>query len=119
VFAELRPLVVADCPFVNLPETHKGRWGTDLIAEDMKKCVWVRPQIVALIEYLEWTESDHLRHSKSFGCVMIRTPVQSSKRMLAKAELRWGRRQVNVPAQKPTCLSPCNSLILGDSNPRI
>jgi ATP-dependent DNA ligase len=49
---------------VNLPETHKGRWGTGLIAEDMKKCIWVRPEIVAQIEYLEWTESDHLRHSK-------------------------------------------------------
>jgi hypothetical protein len=27
VFARLRPLVVPDCPFVNLPETEKGRWG--------------------------------------------------------------------------------------------
>jgi ATP-dependent DNA ligase len=33
----------------------------------MKKCVWVRPEIVARIEYLEWTERDHLRHSKDIG----------------------------------------------------
>jgi ATP-dependent DNA ligase len=33
----------------------------------MKKCVWVRPEIVAQIDYLEWTESDHLRHSKFIG----------------------------------------------------
>jgi bifunctional non-homologous end joining protein LigD len=64
VFARLEPLIVPDCPFVNLPETHKGRWGDGLIAEDMKKCVWVRPELVAQIEFLEWTESDHLRHSK-------------------------------------------------------
>jgi bifunctional non-homologous end joining protein LigD len=30
----------------------------------MKKCVWVRPEVVARIEYLEWTVSDRLRHSK-------------------------------------------------------
>jgi bifunctional non-homologous end joining protein LigD len=33
----------------------------------MKKCVWVRPELVAQIEFLEWTESDHLRHSKFVG----------------------------------------------------
>jgi DNA ligase D-like protein (predicted ligase) len=64
VFERLRPLVTPDCPFVNLPETHKGRWGDGLTAEDMKKCVWVRPERVAQIEFLGWTESDHLRHSK-------------------------------------------------------
>ena len=64
VFEKLRPLVMQNCPFVNLPETHKGRWGEGLTAEDMKKCVWLRPELVAQIEFLEWTESDHLRHSK-------------------------------------------------------
>ena len=53
-----------DLPFVNLPEAEKGRWGTGLVAEDMKKCVWVRPELVAWIEYLEWTDGDHLRHAK-------------------------------------------------------
>ena len=57
-------MLVPDCPFVNLPETHKGRWGDGLTAEDMKKCVWVRPELVAQIEFLEWTEGDRLRHSK-------------------------------------------------------
>ena len=28
VFETLRPFETAVCPFVNLPETHKGRWGT-------------------------------------------------------------------------------------------
>jgi DNA ligase D-like protein (predicted ligase) len=67
VFEKLRPMMVPTCPFVNLPETHKGRWGDGLTAEDMKKCVWVRPDLVAQIEFLEWTESDHLRHSKFVG----------------------------------------------------
>jgi ATP-dependent DNA ligase len=67
VFEKLRPLVTPNCPFVNLPEMHKGRWGDGLTAEDMKKCVWVRPELVVQIEFLEWTESDHLRHAKFAG----------------------------------------------------
>ena len=67
VLAKLQPLVVPDCAFVNLPEKHKGRWGDGLTAEDMEKCIWVRPELVAQIEFLEWTESDHLRHSKFAG----------------------------------------------------
>ena len=67
VFQRLRTRVEPKCPFVNLPEKHKGRWGDGLTAEDMGKCVWVRPELVAQIEFLEWTESDHLRHSKFAG----------------------------------------------------
>jgi DNA ligase D-like protein (predicted ligase) len=67
IFAKLLPLTSPDCPFANLPETHKGRWGTGLTADHMKKCVWVHPNLVAQIEYLEWTESDHLRHARFTG----------------------------------------------------
>jgi DNA ligase D-like protein (predicted ligase) len=67
VFEKLKPLVVPNCPFVNLPETHKPRWGEALTAEKMEKCVWVRPEMAAQIEFLEWTDADHLRHSKFVG----------------------------------------------------
>src|SRR5260370_26362956 len=30
----------------------------------MKQCVWVRPKLIAVVEFLEWTEGDRLRHSK-------------------------------------------------------
>jgi ATP dependent DNA ligase C terminal region len=39
-------------------------WDEILDADKMKKCVWVRPKLVAVIEFLEWTEGDRLRHSK-------------------------------------------------------
>jgi len=67
LFERLRLLVSPECPFVNLPETHRPRWGEGLTADDMKKCVWLRPELVAQIEFLEWTASDHLRHSKFIG----------------------------------------------------
>ena len=79
IFAKLRSLAVQDCPFVNLPETEKGRWGIGLTAEDMKKCVWTRSELVARIEYLEWTEGDHLRHAKFAGLREDKNPREVTK----------------------------------------
>jgi ATP-dependent DNA ligase len=73
VYEKLRPLVTPECPFANLPETRKARWGEALTVEKMKKCVWVRPEVVAQIEFLEWTDADHLRHWKSLGYGTIKT----------------------------------------------
>jgi DNA ligase D-like protein (predicted ligase) len=63
IFRKLRPLVVEACPFVNLPESGRSRWGESLTAEKMKKCVWVEPKLSARIEYLR-TEAGGLRHSR-------------------------------------------------------
>jgi ATP-dependent DNA ligase len=30
----------------------------------MEKCVWLKPKLVAAIEYAEWTPTNHLRHSR-------------------------------------------------------
>jgi hypothetical protein len=64
VFERIKPLEMAECPFVNLPEKDAGRWGQGLTAEKMKECVWIRPKVVAEVEFLEWTGADHLRHTK-------------------------------------------------------
>jgi len=64
VYDKLKALITDKCPFVNLPETGRARWGDLLDAEKMKKCVWVRPKLIAVVEFLEWTEGDRLRHSK-------------------------------------------------------
>jgi bifunctional non-homologous end joining protein LigD len=64
VYEKLKPLILDRCPFVDLPETGRARWGEILDAEKMKKCVWVQPKLVAVVEFLEWTEGDRLRHSK-------------------------------------------------------
>jgi ATP-dependent DNA ligase len=67
VFLKLKHLVTPTCPFVNLPETRRSRFGEELNAEKMTKAVWLRPEAVAQIEFLEWTEADRLRHSKFVG----------------------------------------------------
>jgi ATP-dependent DNA ligase len=64
VFERIRHLASPTMPFANLPDTHKSRWGDELTAEKMKKCVWLRPEAVVQVEFLEWTGADRLRHSK-------------------------------------------------------
>ena len=49
---------------MNLPEIVAGRWGQGLTAEKMKECVWVKPEAVARVDFLEWTDANHLRHTK-------------------------------------------------------
>jgi len=60
VFAQFRGLQLEECPFVNLPERGKGRWGEGLPEEDMEHCRWLQPQLVASIEFLEWTPENRL-----------------------------------------------------------
>jgi DNA ligase D-like protein (predicted ligase) len=81
IFEKLQPLVVPKCPFVNLPETRKARLGEALSAEKMKKCTWVRPEVVAQIEFLEWTGADNLRHSKFAGLRDDKDPRQVVKEL--------------------------------------
>jgi ATP-dependent DNA ligase len=64
VFERIKPLKTPKCPFANLPELTAGRWGQGLTAEKMRECVWVRPEVVGRVEFLEWTGADHLRHTK-------------------------------------------------------
>ncbi len=67
IFAEIKDLKRSSCPFANLPEKSAGRWGQGLTAEKMKNCVWVKPRLVARIEFAEWTGADKLRHTKFLG----------------------------------------------------
>ena len=64
VYEQIKHLKTDRCPFANLPEKTAGRWGQGLTAEKMKECVWLKPEAVARIEFLEWTDADHLRHTK-------------------------------------------------------
>ena len=60
----MKPLETAECPFANLPEARGGRWGQGLTAAKMKNCRWLRPEMVAHFEFVEWTLDHHLRHTK-------------------------------------------------------
>jgi ATP-dependent DNA ligase len=63
----LRMLEKSRCPFLNLPETRHSRWGLSLTKEEMQNCQWLKPRLVAQIEFTEWTPDGHLRHSSFAG----------------------------------------------------
>ena len=64
IAAKFGPLRTSQCPFANLPEPASARRGEAVTAEVMKQIQWLRPKLVAHIEFTEWTEGNHLRHSR-------------------------------------------------------
>jgi bifunctional non-homologous end joining protein LigD len=60
-------LETAKCPFANLPEKEPGQWGEGFTAEKMNEAVWLKPEAVAQVQFLEWTGADQLRHTKFVG----------------------------------------------------
>jgi len=65
VYQRFKGLETDTCPFRNLPEKKRTQWA--LTKEEMKNCKWLRPELVAQIEFTEWTPDNHLRHSKFVG----------------------------------------------------
>jgi bifunctional non-homologous end joining protein LigD len=74
MYARLKPLIIKECPFANLPEAKSGRWGQGLTAAKMKDCVWVKPELIANFEFLEWTDTNHVRHIKYMGLRTDKNP---------------------------------------------
>ncbi len=58
-------LEIETCPFANLPE--RKRTQSALTRADMKTGVWLKPNLVAQLEFTGWTPDNHLRHSKFVG----------------------------------------------------
>jgi len=66
----LDPLRTARCPFADLPTTGPSRWGGGVTAEQMREMVWVQPEVVAQIRFVEWTAEGRLRHAGFLGMRM-------------------------------------------------
>ena len=61
----LNELVTDKCPFDDLPE--KRRTLYSLTRHEMQECQWLKPLLVAQIEFAQWTPDGHLRHSSFAG----------------------------------------------------
>jgi bifunctional non-homologous end joining protein LigD len=48
-----------ECPFANLPEK-RSRFG-GLTGAEMKRCKWLKPELVCQVRFAEWTRDGHLR----------------------------------------------------------
>jgi bifunctional non-homologous end joining protein LigD len=65
VFKQFEGLETKTCLFTNLPR-RGGPWGEGLTAAEMVKCRWLKPRLVATIDYLERTVANNLRHPMFF-----------------------------------------------------
>ena len=65
VFSRFKGLTTDACPFANLPEKKRTQWA--LTEEEMQKCHWLKPELVAQVEFAEWTPDNHLRHATFVG----------------------------------------------------
>jgi ATP-dependent DNA ligase len=67
LFKGFSKLEAAECPFSNLPDASKGRWGAGITADKMDACRWLKPRVVVAIDFLEWTLDNRLRHTSFAG----------------------------------------------------
>jgi len=61
LYGKLQKLKTPCCPFTNLPEKSRGCWGLGITPAVMKRCVWLKPVLVAQVKFTEWTHDDQLR----------------------------------------------------------
>jgi DNA ligase D-like protein (predicted ligase) len=83
LFKRFKPLEIDQCPFANLPELRGGRWGEGLTKAKMADCQWLKPVLVAQIDFLEWTAENHLRHSKFVGLREDKNPREVRRELSA------------------------------------
>ena len=74
--AKFQRLKVPSCPFVNLPEKSRGRWGLGITPAVMKRCHWLKPVLVAQVKFTEWTHDDQLRQPVFLGLRTDKRPEE-------------------------------------------
>jgi bifunctional non-homologous end joining protein LigD len=66
LFEKFQKLTQPDCPFLNLPERLSGI-SAGLSAAEMRRCTWLRPELVCQVRFAEWTRDHHLRQPAFVG----------------------------------------------------
>ena len=66
LFGKFQKLVQPDCPFANLPEKFPGL-SSGLGPAEMRRCTWLRPELVCQVRFAEWTRDNHLRQPAFLG----------------------------------------------------
>ncbi len=84
VAERFRGLDTDQCPFDNLPEPKSARRGKALTAEAMRECCWLKPELVAQVEFTDWTDANHLRHSRFIALREDKTPREVVKEAHAR-----------------------------------
>jgi len=64
--ARFQKLIRADCPFSNLPENLPSS-SSGLTASQMRRCTWLKREVVCQVRFAEWTRDHHLRQPAFLG----------------------------------------------------
>jgi bifunctional non-homologous end joining protein LigD len=83
----LKPLKRADSPFGEVPKMPKVRKGD---------VVWVEPELVAEVEFVEWTHDGHLRAPSYQGLREDKAPEQVHREEPLPDEIRKGNRVLRL-----------------------
>jgi bifunctional non-homologous end joining protein LigD len=67
LYGKLQKLRQSSCPFINLPEKSRGRWGLGITPAVMQRCQWIKPVLIAQVKFTEWTHDDQLRQPVFLG----------------------------------------------------
>jgi bifunctional non-homologous end joining protein LigD len=84
IAANFEGLETKYCPFANLPEPRSARRGKAITKEVMKECNWLKPRLVAHVEFTEWTSGNHLRHAKFVALRDDKNPDEVIKEIAAR-----------------------------------
>jgi bifunctional non-homologous end joining protein LigD len=60
-------LIIPECPFINLPVRRTGAYAGGLSAAEMRRCTWLKPQLVCQVRFAEWTREGFLRQPAFLG----------------------------------------------------
>lgn len=74
LYKEFQRLKTDRCPFANLPSARPGRSG--LSAAEMRRCTWVKPELVCQIRFSEWTSDSGLRQPVFLGLREDKKPAE-------------------------------------------
>jgi bifunctional non-homologous end joining protein LigD len=65
--ARFQPHVRSECPFANLPQARRSRFGGGMTAAEMREVTWLKPTLVCQVRFTEWTDESALRHPVFVG----------------------------------------------------
>lgn len=74
--AQFKRISTMQCPFKELPEQRRGRYGQGITSSEMKRCHWVRPELVCQVKFAEWTRDNRLRQPVFLGLREDKNPKE-------------------------------------------
>jgi bifunctional non-homologous end joining protein LigD len=76
LYSRLSKLTTDTCPFANLPERKQGRWEQNITPAEMRRCHWVKPELVCQVKFSEWTRDGKLRQPVFLGLREDKAPKE-------------------------------------------